>query len=376
MGVAQEATTEGLPAPDHVGETSWFDALNFGVFVDGHAAFTSENNDTKTSPAHRAYVRNNGFQLSFAGADLAYTGEQVGATISLRFGPSVPVFYATDMGPFGLDNITQAFLTYEPTDKLTLDLGQFATIYGAEVAESFRNKNYTRGALYYAFQPFWHTGLRANYAINDMIGINAMLVNGVNTAFEGNALPSVGVQTVLAPIDGLSVALGYLGALKPRAGDEGPVDLDGDGNPDTENKFDHFVDVIANVEVADFSVILNFDYDLYRLKGGSGRDNFWGVSVAPAYAFTDMVGAALRLEYLADGANAQLAISGATAGASSNLLTLTGTLDLKPVPGSSAFVLRPEFRYEKASDDNYNTRDDEPSGGYWQAVLGAVVTSM
>jgi hypothetical protein len=381
---AAPVTEVSAPAPPELAAESpaatekpaWFEALSVGVFVDVYGALTSENNDTKTTPAHRSYVRNNGFQLSFAGVDVAYSGEQFGATVSVRFGPSVPVFYAADMGPFGIDNVLQAYLTYKPIDKLTFDLGQFGTIYGAEVAESFRNKNYSRGALYYAFQPFWHTGLRANYAVNDVVGFNAMLVNGVNTPIEGNALPSVGVQTVLAPLDGLSIAIGYLGALKPRGGDEGPVDVDGDGSPDVENKFEHFFDVVANANAGDFSLTFNADFDLYRLKGVEDGENFWGVSIAPGYAFTDFVAAALRLEYLADSANAQLAIPGAAAGDSSGLLTFTATLDIKPVPGSRAVVLRPEFVYEKSSDDNYNNRDNEPTDGYWQAVLGAVVTSM
>lgn len=374
--VTSERAAASAGAEEDPPKIAWYDALSVGLFVDAYGAFTSENNDTKTTPAHRSYVRNNGFQLSFVGADLTYSGDQFGATINLRFGPSVPVFYAADMGPFGIDNLTQAYLTYKPTDKLTFDLGQFGTIYGAEVAESFRNKNYSRGALYYAFQPFWHTGLRANYALSDMVGFNAMLVNGVNTPFEGNATPSVGLQTVLAPVEGVTLALGYLGALKPRDGDEGPVDLDGDGVPDIENKFDHFFDVVANASFGDFSVTFNADFDLYRLKGVADNENFWGVSIAPAYAFTEIVGAAVRLEVLGDSVNAQLAMPGATPGDATNLLTFTATLDLKPVPGSSAVVLRPEFVYEKSSDDNYNSRDDEPTDGYWQAMLGAVVTSM
>ena len=39
-----------------------------------------------------------------------------------------------------------------------LDLGKFDTPYGAEVAESHLNMNYTRGLLY-ASQPVFHTSI-------------------------------------------------------------------------------------------------------------------------------------------------------------------------------------------------------------------------
>jgi len=356
-------------------EASWTDDLQIGAFVDAYAAYRSDHNGAPV-PTSEAYVENSGFGLAFAGADLSYSGEKFGATMSLRYGPGVVRFYAADQGPLGLDNITQAFVTWKPLDGLTLDLGQFNTLYGAEVTESWRNVNYSRGALYYTFQPFWHTGLRANYAISDMIGVNAMIVNGVNTAIEGNKSPSVGLQLTVAPMEDLFFALGYLGAVHPRDDDEGPVDLDGNGMADFENKFDHFVDVVATYAVGDFKLVANFDYNMYRLKGIKDAENNWGVSVAPAYAISSWFGVGARVEYLADSANNWFGMAVKNAGDSSSLITATATLDFKPVPNSSALVLRPEFRYETASDDYFTDRDSKATDSFWVASLGAVVTSM
>ncbi len=160
---AEEAPVIAAPSE----EASWTDDIKLGVFVDAYGALRSDNNDARApaegsgqgSPAgypHEAYVQASGFALAFAGADLAYAGEQFGATISLRFGPGVNRFYGGNTSDLGINNITQAYLTWKPVDKLTLDLGQFGTLYGAEVAESWRNVNYSRGGLYYAMQPFWH----------------------------------------------------------------------------------------------------------------------------------------------------------------------------------------------------------------------------
>jgi len=359
LALAQEAEEE-----DH-----WYDSLNVGAFVDAYGAVRSDRNGGPRAPdvsisgqgspqgyPHEAYVQADGFGLAFAGVDVAYTGDKFGATISMRFGPGVNRFYAADVSPFGIQNITQAYATWKPLDKLTLDMGQFGTIYGAEVAESWRNLNYSRGGLYYAMQPFWHTGLRANYAINDKISVNGLVVNGVNTAFENNKSPSLGLQALVTPIDELMIAVGYLGALNPSAGGE------------RNSNFDNFFDLVGTLTIGDFKTVLNADYNLYKLAGES--ENWWGVSVAPGYSFTNWIGAAVRVEYLMDSAGI---LFGAR---DSSLTTLTGTLDIKPIPNSGAVVLRPEFRYELTSDKYFVNNDNNPDDKFWSAHLGVVVTSM
>lgn len=380
-------------APEAAPQQKWYDGISVGAFVDAYGAIRSDSNRARNpvgapvaNPvgyATEAYVQASGFALAFAGADFAYSGDKVGATISLRYGPGVNRFYAADQGAFGIDNITQGYLTYKPTDKLTLDLGQFYTLYGAEVAESFRNVNYSRGALYYAMQPFWHTGLRAHYSFNDTFAINALVVNGVNTAFEGNKSPSLGLQFLLTHGDYLSVALGYLGGLNPR---------DGDDETAPAKNFQDFFDLVATVTAGDFKLVLNGDLNLYKQvhvpadlatmsaeSGGTG-EYWWGISAAPAYAFTAFFTLGARLEYLEDSANSQLIQSreDAVVTGKSKLTTITATLDFKPVPGSSALILRPELRYELAGDSNdtYNAGGSSTSDKFWSVHLGAVVTSM
>lgn len=377
---AKIAETQEEPQP------KWYDGISVGAFVDAYGALRSDRNTHTSSPAvngdatlgypSEAYVQAEGFALAFAGADIAYEGEKFGATISLRFGPGAKRFFAADEGPLGIDYITQAYATWKPFSKLTLDFGQFGTIYGAEVAESWRNVNYSRGGLYYAMQPFWHTGLRANVAFTDTFAVNALVVNGVNTAFEDNKSPSLGLQALLTPNDVFFLAVGYLGALNPRAGFGGSA-------------FQNFFDVVATVSAGDFKLVLNADYNLYRLKGMSDSENWWGVSVAPAYSFTNWFGVGLRYEYLSDSANFIFGMSkkgktmlddmGAAVPAlagKAHLSTMTATLDFKPVPNSSALVIRPEFRYELASDQYFQNNDNKPTDKFWVASIGVVVTSM
>jgi hypothetical protein len=58
------------------------------------------------------------------------------------------------------------------------------------------------------------------------------------------------------------------------------------------------------------------------------------------------------------------------------LTTLTFTVDIKPIPGVAALVLRPEFRYEIASNYYFFDKDNELTKSFWTVMLGAAVTSM
>jgi len=390
-GAAGLGLTDSAHAEDRAG--SWTDNFTLGAYVDTYGAIRSDSNRRRLpvdsngqriygptvpngtnagpiGPYHEAYVQQSGFSLASAGVDVAYSGEKFGATISMRFGPAVNRFYAQDQSPFGINNILQAYATWKPFKALTLDMGQFYTIYGAEVFESWRNMNYSRGALYYAMQPFWHTGLRANLALGDKVALNGLVVNGVNTVFEGNKSPSLGLQIVATPTDDLFFALGWLGGLNPRDGDDEALG--------TKN-FQDFFDFVGTGTFGDFKVVLNADYNLYKAKGASERENWWGISVAPGYSFTNWFGAAARVEYLSDSANSQLFMPGKDytyAPTKTHLTTLTGTLDFKPVPNSGALVIRPEFRYELAGRDDYTTKDGDPTKKFWSAHMGVVVTSM
>jgi len=357
-------------------DKAWYEDFTLGVFVDAYGAIRSDSNAKRPDPPpgtaipgqypHEAYVKADGFALAFAGLDAAYAGDQFGATLSLRFGPGVNRFFFADNGPLGIDNVTQAFATWKPTDKLTFDVGQFYTLFGAEVTESWRNLNYSRGALYYAMQPFWHTGLRTNIKLHDSFQLNAMIVDGVNTAYENNKSPTVGVQGILTASDSLTLAAGYMGALNPRDGGE------------AASRFDHFFDVVATLTLGDFKVVGNFDYNLYE-DTGADKENWWGISIAPGYTFNDYFGAALRAEYLSDSANflfGMVGSDGETPVSDAGLTTLTATLDIKPVPGSTALVLRPEFRYEIASDDYFLDDEGALTDKFWTVMMGVVVTSM
>ncbi|MBX2796276.1 MAG: porin [Myxococcales bacterium] len=337
--------------------------LSLFVFADAYGGINTApvGASYSTTPFHRAYAFRNGFSLSFMGVDAAVTSERFGVTGSLRFGPSVPVFFggqpADQDGPLGLENLFQLYGTYKPTDRITLDVGQFGTIYGAEVAESWQNLNYTRGALYYAMQPFWHTGVRASVDLTDEVGVTALVVNGVNNAVDENGTPSLGVQLSYGN-DTVGVVAGYLAALQPETSADG---------------FHHFGDVVATIDSGDLSVVFNGDVGATLGAAADGGDALWfGGSLGIGYWLANPVGVALRGEFLRDNDNI---LYGAPGNDAVDVYTGTATLDLRPVPGSDQVILRWDNRIEGSSSPIYQDRSSAASDIWFSSVVGFVVTS-
>lgn len=352
------------------------------AFADAYYSFNTSSpvpgpGDRAHFPTHRAYDAYNGFNMSFFGADITYDGGQIGATASLRFGSGYPIFFGDESlsgEPTRFYPLTQAYLTWSPTENLTLDFGQFGTIFGAEVAESWQNLNYTRGALYYAMQPFWHTGLRASYQASDMLGINAMVINGTNQAFvPDNNQPAVAAQVTLAPADGVNFALGYMHQIDPMNSDFYP----GGGRAG----FDRFIDFVAVVEAGDLTVVGNFDYNIVAADDnvpGSEATSFWGGSLALGYAITEMFGVAVRGEYLKDvdaGVWTRTDVTDPDADATAlenDLMTGTLTLEAKPVEN---LVIRWDNRIEKSKEPIFYDRAAEATDTWFNSILGVVVKS-
>jgi hypothetical protein len=377
-----------LAAPPPIEAAKPAEGLHFSAFVDANYGFQTAKPGTP-SPVHRAYEWNhfstdasgnnafsaqNGFGLSFAGIDASYDGGQLGATISLRAGPSVPVFYVGDSGPLGIDNLTQAFVSWNPTPQVSIDFGQFNTIFGAEVAESWQNLNYSRGGLYYAMQPFWHTGLRVTVSPNEQVAVTGMVVNGVNSAHDDNETPALALQLSLTPNEMFSLSAGWLTTPQPSS----------DGNV-----FDNFFDLVASLTVDRFSLVLNADLDVNADKDNSGPGwnqhlsdpMYWGVSLAAGYQATELFGLAIRGEYLSDSDNQLYKVTRTQYGVTypttqeTNVVTVTGTLDFKPVRGSNNLIIRWDNRIETSNEDVFFNRSEKPTNVWFGSVLGLVVTT-
>lgn len=340
---AEAPAEEAEAAEEEEGGASLF------VFADAWAGWQSAKSGTPGGGGG-VYANNgptgtaeSGFGLNWLGTDLGYDGGMWAVNGSLRFGDAVATYGTGTLGP-----ITNAYVTFRPVEGLSLDLGAFGTIYGAEVAESWNNLNYTRGELYFNMQPFWHTGLRAQYESGGFVA-RALFVNDANSSNLGGGALNAGLQFGYST-DSFGIVAGALQSLKP------------DTTVANGGFVDTFFDVVATASIGDLSIVGNFDMNL-----GYEADQFWGVSLAAGYQFVPMFGMALRGEFLGTPDGFLYGTDDET------LATATLTLDLKPVPETENFVVRLDGRMEFASEDVYANADASDFTSTWTSITLGVV---
>lgn len=168
----------------------WYEAIELRAFVDAYGSVNWGFPKPQKGPNEvtRAYDTTNGFALSWIGVDASYAPDPVGGTISLRLGPTADTYAGAD-ADHDLENVKQAFASWKPggaDSPVTLDFGKFDTIYGAEVAESQDNLNYTRGVVYWLGQPLFHTGLRGTFELMPELSVKTLVVNGWNNSLDNN----------------------------------------------------------------------------------------------------------------------------------------------------------------------------------------------
>jgi hypothetical protein len=400
------------PEPDSL---PWYDTIEFRAFIDGYFGlnYNMPKPQTGANGATRAYDTENGFSLAWAGIDASYPAEPVGGTLSLRFGPSAQriaggCIEGTCDDEVGLANVKQAFAAWRPGgagSAVQLDFGKFDTIYGAELAESQDNINYTRGVVYWFAQPLFHTGLRVSAELGSLFTLKAMLVNGYNNTIDNNLGKDLGVQLTLAlprsDYSGtlLSTSLGYLvgperddyGVIQCGSGehfDAGSSTGCAPGAPDegetSSGKVDrastnieglrHLVDLVATLTPSDaLTVLVNADLGYERVRDTVDPQRFvqhmfWGAMLGARYAFSDPFAIAARVEYLSDQ-------DGHFTGYAPNdieLVTATLTLDYRP---ADYLILRLDNRLDWSSKEIFLESVRDATGLLPTTTLGVVVTT-
>ena len=136
--------------------------------VDAYFRTTSNGvNGSKTS-----YTQQNGFGLGMANIAVAKDNGRIGFVADLMFGQRADETNYSYTGTPAI--IKQLFVTYKPTDKLKFTVGNFMTFVGYELVEPSNNLNYSM-SYNYTNGPFFHTGVKLDYAFTDkfagMVGV-------------------------------------------------------------------------------------------------------------------------------------------------------------------------------------------------------------
>jgi hypothetical protein len=287
--------------PPPAKEPAWYERVNMGAFTDisyGHNWRGPRPNEGANQL--RAFDGHTGFGLTWVGLDASVDPAPVGAQLQLRFGSGARALALNDAKYAGLNLVQNANVSWRPggaDGKLTLVLGKFDTVFGAEVPQSQLNINYTRGLLYTLAQPFFHTGLRAEWQATDQLVLKLLVVNGWNATIDNNRGKSVGGQVSWSPSDKATLSLGYMGGPEEddvrkvtcNAGDAfvtatgtcapapaGVADAKAEGtvaNGGAESRMRHLADLVVDVRpLPAVRVVANGTYVLQRIAGTSGPD--------------------------------------------------------------------------------------------------------
>jgi hypothetical protein len=393
----------------------WYEALDFGLFADAYASVnTNFPKPQENANRFRAYDTHNGMSLSWVGADVSHAPSPVGGTISLRLGPTAETYSDSclsnstrcDSDVAGLTYVKQAFASWRPggaDGSVVFDFGKFDTIYGAEVAESHLNLNYTRGALYWLGQPLFHTGLRTSVDLWPELTVTALAVNGWNNTIDNNVGKTFGLQLALRPTSSLSAYLGWLagpeqddtvscptGTLYDTTTDScvagtdptAPGDVVDQGGANEFEAWRHLGDlVVLYTPLEQLRLVLNASFGMEGMRElqDDGRVEvnqgiYYGGMLGARYALDATYAVAVRGEYLSDRDGMQTGVEA--------LELCTGTLTLEAAPndflslrleGRGDFVVGAEGGAE--AEDLYQQGVRKRTAHLITTTLGVVVTT-
>lgn len=163
-------------------DTKWYEKVEIGGYVETYYQYLV-NHPSKTSATlgNRAFANQtnqfavNGGELTFKSSDEA---AKTGYFVDLVFGPKADSINSSNTGIATNSNfmIGQAYVTQALGD-LTVTLGKFGTIVGWEVGYTPSDSNFSRSVVY-TKEPFYHTGLKLDYALPAGFTLTGMIGDG------------------------------------------------------------------------------------------------------------------------------------------------------------------------------------------------------
>ncbi|HEY4188557.1 MAG TPA: outer membrane beta-barrel protein [Polyangia bacterium] len=315
------------PAP------AWNTVMKEELLVDSYYMFNfnglKSGQNSLLPPAGRTFDnQSNSFTLNYAKVGLEVDADPVTIRADLGYGYMGGILTGTPGQAFVAQ---QAFASLKiPGTQLTLDMGRFVTSAGAEVIEANKNWLYSRSFLF-AIIPFYHTGARLTLKANDMLTVQASVVNSQGAPDPDiNSGKVVGLQAVITPLATTSIlATGYFGR-EGAQGNAGPEKIT--------------LDLVVAHNVSDaLGLNLNVDYVKYD------QAHAIGAALMARFVASEHLNLAARGEFLSD-KGILIAPSPLTGLVSRTLIE--GTV-MAGVPFAGHFEARAEVRGDFSGDAIY-----------------------
>ncbi|WP_299213747.1 porin [uncultured Aquimarina sp.] len=340
-------------------EKKWFDNFSVNGSVDGYFRYNfGAQNDNSTAPA-TSFANESGFALGMANIILGYEGEKVGFVADLVYGQrgEDAVFNSEDSAQI----VNQLYAYWNVTEKFKLTFGNFNTFLGYEVISPTGNFNYSTSYMF-SYGPFSHTGLKADFAINDNWSAMVAVMNPTDYT-ENNPFDTYifGAQVGYSADNGSAY-------LNFRYGNEGEP---GEVGPTFQ------ADLTTGWDLAEkFYLGVNATYLTTEDQGDADASGFYGVALYPQFKVAEKFTLGLRGEYFAQFNGGLIVVDGADIstpfGVDSELdgsviaATLTGSYDI------GNLTLKPELRLDSTSEDTFLDNDGELTKSLSSFVLGAI----
>lgn len=313
-------------------------------YLDGYylSSFNNAPFPTSFTPENKS------FSLGMANIVLSKTGK-VGFVADLAIGPRAEM--ANGYAGTALSFIKQLYVTYSPSDALTFTMGNFSTHVGYELIDSKSNINYTVSYMF-SNGPFFHTGVKANYALSDKFGLMLGVFNDTDTKIDVVSGKHVGGQ--LSYVSGkLSTYLNYIGGKSADAFETNPEEF--------TNQFD----LTATYALSD-KVGLGFNGTKKSVKPTAGEAVSWsGLALYGKFMLSDGFTLGLRGERIFDN-------YGLITGVEDNAITaftVSGNFHI------GNLTLIPEFRIDSGIKSDTFTSLEATSLKSTSGLLMAVVYS-
>lgn len=302
-------------------------------------------NSEKFLPFHR---NNNSFevdQIWFGMGKTATAQSRAGFRFDLVYGQTATglneQYSITNRNQLQDYNVYQAYVEYLVPigDGVNIKAGKFATLAGAEVAQTTQNFNITRGNLYNLFQPITHTGVLATTDVGP-VSISFGLANSNDNTVQ--QIDNNKEKTYIINAGWSQDNLGLSATV-----------IYGAERANNNSAKDGLFDLVVTYDASDeLSLWANFDYKWNDGKKGVGEttideDSSWGFASAGRLALNDSTGLSARAEYV----NLNDTID-----PTQEIWSLTGTLDHMLVDD---LMVRGEVRFDQVRTRGVGTPGDQ-----------------
>ena len=315
--------------------------LEISGFVDVYYQYNFNKQPLPTSFTET----HNSFTPGMANVVIAQQGDKIGFVADLAVGPRAEV--ANGYTGTTLSAIKQLYVTYSPSEKMTFTLGNFGTHVGYEVIDAPANVNYSTSYMF-SNGPFYHTGLKLDYALGENFGAMIGVFNDTDTKIDEISGKLIGAQFSYEK-DGLAAYLNYIGGK------------DDDSIADNQ-VFGHQVDLTATYAVSD-ALGLGLNTTIKNVAPDQGDNTSWfGAALYANYAFDELFTLGFRGEYINDN-------DGLILGLPDNSITsftLSGNFKIDNL------TLIPEIRLDSASEDAFVDENGNATGTTTSLIFAAV----